>query len=111
MYTDGTALLLAAFTSGLGRFAGGFLAVCMVLLAFATMVGWYPCGLAAVQWLTGDRGTFVYLCAYLLAAFAGSLGDPAWLWALCDLCNGCMALPNLYALLYFGIQKPPYHAD
>lgn len=98
-YTDGTALLLDAFTAGLGTFAAGFLAVCMVLLAFATMIGWYPCGAYAVQYLTGGRGTACYLAAYLLAAFAGALGEPQWLWALCDLMNGCMALPNLCAML------------
>ncbi len=98
-YTDGAALLLAAFSEGLGGLAAGFLAVCMVLLAFATMIGWYPCGAAAVRYLCGARGMPVYLAAYLLAAFAGALGNPAWLWTLCDCCNGCMALPNLYAML------------
>ena len=98
-YTDGASLLLAAFSDGLGQGAGVFLAVCMVLLAFATMIGWYPCGAAAVRYLTGGKGTGCYLALYLLAAFAGALGEPLWLWTLCDLCNGCMALPNLWAML------------
>lgn len=98
-YTDGASLLLAAFSDGLGQGAGVFLAVCMVLLAFATMIGWYPCGAAAVRYLTGGKGSGCYLALYLLAAFAGALGEPLWLWTLCDLCNGCMALPNLWAML------------
>lgn len=97
---DASSLLLTAFSSGLGRLAGGFLAVCMILLAFATMVGWFPCGAAAVRYLTNGRGEHIYLAAYLLTAFAGALSSPEWLWALCDCCNGCMALPNLWGMLY-----------
>ena len=41
----------------------------------------------------------VFLCFYVIAAFAGALGSPEWIWAFCDCCNGMMALPNLYGLL------------
>lgn len=96
---DPSALLLHAFSGGLGSLAGGFLAVCMVLLAFATMIGWYPCGAAAVRYLFGRGAEPVFLAGYVLLAFAGALGDPGWVFAFCDCCNGLMALPNLCALL------------
>ncbi len=95
---DAAGLLLHAFSAGLGQYAGGFLAVCMVLLAFATMIGWYPCGAACVQYLFGLRGVPVYLAGFVLLAFAGALGSPEWIWQLCDCCNGLMALPNLYCM-------------
>lgn len=95
---DAAGLLLYAFSDGLGRFAGGFLAVCMVLLAFATMIGWYPCGAACVRYLFGQRGVPVYLAGFVLIGFAGAFGSPEWIWQLCDCCNGLMALPNLICM-------------
>ena len=97
--TDAAGLLLRAFSAGLGRAAGLFLAVNMILLAFATMIGWYPCGLAAFRYLSGGRSTAGFTALSLLAAFSGALGSPEWLWCFCDLCNACMALPNLYGML------------
>ena len=96
---DAAGLLLDAFSAGLGRFAGIFLGICMMLLAFATMLGWYRCGEGCACALFGMRAAPVFRAAYLLAAFAGALGEPAWIWAFCDCMNGMTALPNLYALL------------
>ena len=95
---DALGLLLHAFQDGLGQYAGGFLAVSMVLFAFATMLGWYPCGAACVQYLFGGGAVRGYLAAYILLSFAGALGSPEWIWQLCDCCNGLMALPNLWGM-------------
>ncbi len=108
---SGAELLLTAFRSGLGSFAGGFLAVCMVLLAFATMIGWYPCGASAVRFLFGRQGEQVYFALYILCAFAGAFGGSVWVWAVCDLCNGLMALPNLCGLLCLSRQLPECEAQ
>ncbi len=97
--SDGAALLLRAFSSGFGQWAAGFLAVCIALLAFATLIGWYRCGLAAFRFLFGTKQEDVFCLLYLLTAFAGALGRAEWVWLLCDLCNGCMALPNCIGLL------------
>ena len=96
---DAAELLLDAFSAGLGRYAGLFLGICMMLLAFATMLGWYRCGEGCACALFGTRAAPVFRAAYLLAAFAGALGEPAWIWTFCDCMNGMTALPNLYALL------------
>ncbi len=98
-------LLLDAFSAGLGRYAGVFLGICMMLLAFATMLGWYRCGEVSACWLFGNRAAPVFRAGYLLAAFAGALGEPDWVWTFCDCVNGVMALPNLYALLRLNPQK------
>ena len=102
---DAAGLLLAAFSAGLGRFAGIFLGICMMLFAFATMLGWYRCGELSACTLFGKRAAPVFKAAYLLTAFAGALGEPAWVWTFCDCANGMTALPNLYALLYQGIRQ------
>lgn len=95
---DGAALLLAAFGEGFGGLAVWFLAICIALLAFATLIGWYGCGRAAFCYLAGESNGCVYLALYLLAAFGGALGRAEWVWLICDLCNGCMAFPNLVGL-------------
>ena len=104
---DPSALLLEAFSAGLGSTAGVFLAVNMILLAFATIIGWYPCGLAAFRFLFGHKASGIFTAGCLLAAFAGALGSPAWLWCFCDLCNGCMALPNLYGMFRLNRELNP----
>jgi len=96
-------LLLQAFAGGIGKFAELFLAFCMICLAFATMIGWYPCGLSAFRFLFGHQNDAVFTALAILAAFCGALGSPEWLWCFCDLCNGCMALPNLYGM--FRLNK------
>ena len=95
---DASGLLMYAFSDGLGTYAGGFLAVCMVLLAFATMIGWFPCGAACIRYLCGNGAVSVYLAMYILLCFAGALGSPDWIWQFCDCCNGLMALPNLWGM-------------
>ena len=112
---SGTELLLRAFSSGLGGFAGTFLAVSMMLFAFATVIGWFPCGLAAAEYLFGRSVRSIYCAWYILLGFAGAVGGFVWIWPFSDLCNGLMALPNLYALVRLlprCIKKPvQYRAD
>lgn len=103
-----TGLLLHAFSAGLGDLAGGFLGICMILLAFATMIGWYPCGAACARYLGGGNAAEFFCAGYVLLCFAGALGSPAWIWALCDCCNGMMALPNLYGMLRLSVYLKQY---
>lgn len=100
------AVLLDAFRSGLGSFAGGFLAASMILFALATAIGWFPCGAAAFRYLFGNSAEPVYLALWVSAGFAGAFGSPEWVWAFSDCCNGLMALPNLYAMLRLLPSEP-----
>ncbi len=95
---DGAALLLAAFGAGFGPWAVWLLAICIALLAFATLIGWYGCGKTAFCYVFGHKNSGVYAMMYITAAFCGALGRVEWIWLLCDFCNGCMALPNLAGL-------------
>lgn len=95
---DGAGMLLRAFRAGFGDIAVWLLAICIALLAFATLIGWYGCGRMAFCYVFGEKHCGVYLAIYVTAAFCGALGKAAFVWLLCDVCNGCMALPNLYGL-------------
>lgn len=95
---DGAALLLSAFYAGFGDIAVWLLAICIALLAFATLIGWYGCGKMAFCHVFGEKHCSIYLAIYVTAAFCGALGKAEFVWLLCDVCNGCMALPNLYGI-------------
>ena len=75
------------------------MAVCLLLFAFTSLLGWGYYGERGLTHLTGDkklRGPFRVI--FLLTIWAGSVGRVEQVWALSDICNGLMALPNLLAV-------------
>lgn len=97
----GTALTLAAFRSGLGPFGEQFIGVCIVLFAFATIVGWAYQGERAFEFLLGGRVGYhlLYRFVYGLTVFVGCMCPLQIVWDLSDICNGLMAVPNLICVL------------
>lgn len=74
-------------------------AVSLVIFAFATILGWSFYGEQAVTYLFGKRSLNCYRFLYLAAVFFGTLTSMGTVWALSDLLNGLMALPNLICIL------------
>lgn len=97
----GTALTLAAFQTALGRWGGGFVSVCIVLFAFATVIGWAYQGERAFEFLMGGRSKYNlwYRFAYGLTAFLGCICPLEIVWNFSDICNALMAVPNLLCVL------------
>lgn len=96
----GAPLSAAAFGTVFGRWGGAFVAICLFLFAFSSLLGWCYYGERSLVYLTGTKHfTPVYRGAFLLCVIAGSLGDVTFIWQLADICNGLMAFPNLLALL------------
>ena len=63
------------------------------------LLGWSYYGERGISHLTGEerlRGPFRLL--FLAAVVLGSVGGVGQVWALSDICNGLMALPNLLAV-------------
>ena len=95
----GAALSGAAFATVMGRWGGPFVAVCLLMFAFSSLLGWSYYGERGLEYLTGtSRWTGVYRMAFLVCVILGSVGDVGTVWQLADVCNGMMALPNLAAL-------------
>lgn len=95
----GSPLAAAAFSTVFGGWGGGIVAVCLLLFAFTSLLGWSYYGERGLAHLTGDdrlKGSFRFL--FLLTVCAGSVGKVGAVWALSDICNGLMAAPNLMAL-------------
>ena len=96
----GASLSAAAFSTVLGRWGGPFVAVCLLLFAFSSLLGWSYYGERSLSFLTGTRRwTGLYRLVFLLFVAVGSVSDVGAVWQVADICNGMMALPNLIALL------------
>ena len=96
---SGAAITAAAFSAVFGRYSGSFVTVALLLFAFATIVGWGCCGERAFSYIAGGKGSMVYRALYVLAIIPGAMLNVDAAWALSDLLNGLMALPNIVAVL------------
>lgn len=95
----GSKLAQLAFSSVFAQWGQIFIAVCLFFFAFSTIVGWYFFGESNIKYLFGARAVKYYAAAVLAFIFIGALLKVDLVWALSDLCNGLMVLPNLLALL------------
>ncbi len=96
----GSALSAAAFSTVMGKWGGPFIAVCLLMFAFSSLLGWSYYGERGLEYLTGStRWTGLYRAVFLAFVVVGSVGEVGAVWQVADICNGMMALPNLAALL------------
>lgn len=94
---DGTTLTGWAFATAI---PGGdrFLALSMIVFAFATIIGWAYFGERTFAYLFGEKASWMYKALYLFVLLPGCVGAPGLIWDVADTFNGFMALPNLLAL-------------
>lgn len=95
---NGIELCTAVFESVFGKAGGYFLAVCICLFAFATLIAWSYYGKCGAEYLMGEKIGKIYNLIYIAAAFAGSIVKFEGVWSLSDTLNGLMAVPNIFAL-------------
>ena len=90
----------AAFSASFGSLGSVFIAVCLLFFAFSTIISWYYYGETNVRYLfRSSKAVPVYKLLVVLFVFAGSLFQSAEVWALSDVFNGLMVIPNVIALL------------
>lgn len=95
---DGTTLTGAAFSTII-PWGDKFVALSIVLFAFATMVGWAYFGERTAVYLFGEWSAFFYKMLYVLMVLPGCMMTPHLAWEVADTFNGLMALPNMTALV------------
>ncbi len=96
----GTALTIAAFQTTFGDLGAYFISICIVLFAFATIVGWAYQGEKAFEFLVGQSKYCIYYrFFYALVAFVGTVCSLEVVWEFSDICNALMAIPNLICVL------------
>nr|MBQ4318686.1 alanine:cation symporter family protein [Clostridia bacterium] len=100
---DGIPLALASYESGAGIGAGIFLAVSVILFAFATLVCWSFYGCEAVGFLTyNNKWKKIYLCLFCLSVPLGAVVGPSFVWDSADICVGLMTIVNCICLVLLG---------
>jgi AGCS family alanine or glycine:cation symporter len=97
---NGAALTQMAFATAMPGMTGQVaVAVCLVLFAFSTMLGWCYYGGRSVEYLFGIKAVMPYQLVYIVAAFMGSVYSLEFVFLFSDVMNGLMALPNLVGLI------------
>lgn len=95
----GALLSSTAFCSVYGEWGGQFATVALALFAWSTLIGWGYYGEKALQYLAGDKAIPAYRTVFVSVVYVGCVLRLETVWALSDIFNGLMALPNLIALL------------
>ena len=96
---SGADLTVIAFRETVGPAGAWIVPMGLVLFAYSTILGWSYYGEKAVEYLGGIRAVRPYRWVFCAVVFLGAFGKLETIWALADILNGLMALPNLVALL------------
>jgi AGCS family alanine or glycine:cation symporter len=101
-YLTNTGAVLAqkAFAAGFGSSIGpSFLAISLFFFAFSTVIGWYFFAEANIRFLFGKRVIRFFQILVLGFVIFGTSLKVDLVWAMADLFNGLMIIPNLVAVL------------
>lgn len=96
---DGGALTGAAFASTLGAFGELIVSLSVIFFGFSTIFGWYVYGVKCFEYLFGLRYIAIYGVIYLAATYIGAVVDLQLMWAVADMTNALMIIPNLIGVL------------
>ena len=100
--TDGTTLAATAFRQNLGGVGQVVIVISLILFCLSTVLGWYTYGESAFAFLFGAHRVKIYRVLHMILCASGALISVQLLWDAADVCNGLMAIPNLFSLILFG---------
>ena len=96
----GAELISQAFATAFGgRVSSIIMAAGIGLFALSTILGWALYGSRCCEYLFGTRSVPVYQIVFILVIVVGATMELDLVWSIADTLNGCMAIPNLIALL------------
>lgn len=100
---EGIQLTQNALSSQVGPWGSYFIAICILLFAFSSIVGNYYYGEANIEFLTNKK---IYLTLYrvfvAIMVFFGAIANLQIVWDLADVFMGLMAIINLIAIALLG---------
>ena len=92
-----------ALTSQIGNFGNTFIALCILLFAFSSIIGNYYYGESNIEFLTNNK---LYINIYRVCVAAmvlfGSVASLDIVWNLADIFMAIMAIINLIAITLLG---------
>ncbi|TWK08745.1 Amino-acid carrier protein AlsT [Bacillus licheniformis] len=93
------ALTSMTFAHFLGPAGSTIVAIGLLLFAYSTILGWSYYGEKCFTYLLNEKYAIVYRIIFVIAVFFGAVFKNDFVWALADMLNGLMAIPNLIGLL------------
>ncbi|BDD05012.1 alanine/glycine:cation symporter family protein [Aureibacter tunicatorum] len=97
---DGIQLTQKALESQVGDWGGIFVAVCIFLFAFSSIIGNYYYGESNIEFIKDDsKMVFFYRVFVLSMIVFGSVAKVSLVWDMADFFMGLMAIINLYAII------------
>lgn len=96
--SDGGTLTTLAFGQ-IPAFGPIILTLGIICFAYSTILGWAYYGERAVEYFAGHKGLIPYRIIYVVVAGIAPVVALDVVWALADILNALMAIPNLIAVL------------
>ena len=95
----GIQLTQNALSSHVGSWGNTFIAICIFLFAYSTIIGNYYYGETNIEFLNAHKmWVFLYRIGACIIILVGSIANLEQVWGLADLFLGIMALTNLFAI-------------
>ena len=93
----GAELSIAAYGT-LGEIGKKGIALLTAVFAFTSLSSCSFYGEKSFEYLLGKKHTKLYKSLYIILVFIGCITSPKTIWAFADICNGLMAIPNLFSI-------------
>ena len=97
----GAELSVLAYST-IGEIGKKGVGVLTAIFAFSSLSSCSFYGEKSFEYLFGKKYIKFYKLGYIALALFGSLNSPKIIWSFADICNGLMAVPNLFALNYLA---------
>lgn len=101
---SGAELTSEAFSQVYGGWVRVLIALCLILFAIATVIGWGYYGLRCAQYLFGQNVFGLFIGLQVITVILGAILKTGTVWLLAESVNGLMVIPNLIALLGLSPQ-------
>ncbi len=99
----GIELTQKALVSQIGPFGAYFIAICILLFAFSSIVGNFYYGQTNIEFINSKKWILnVYRIIVIGMVLFGSVTEVALVWNLADLFMGLMAILNIISILFLG---------
>ena len=93
-------MAIKAYSTVLGGWSEHYMALSVLLFAFATMICWAHYGKESILYLTKKKSPVtLYIIVYSLFIFIGAISTPSWAWLFADLALGIMTIINIAVIL------------
>lgn len=100
VFVTGSNLTILAFYNCLGIFGKYLVTISIFLFAFSTILGWSYYGEKCLEYLAGGTKLNIpYRVVFCVLPLIGAISSLELAWAISDIFNALMAIPNLIALL------------